>query len=403
MNCWRFGPREVRAACEIKFAGLAWTFLPTLAWDTPRFRNSLPHLPQTATNRSIPWSSRMSCSLSAHRFIVGAIMFALTFTVVGTATADGEKKEAKVEVKQKDRYAVPEGDSAALLKFVEELQKFRPETAEQFYEHRKKAPAAIKAAAEKILKLEKDPTSPAAQKAKLLLLSARVASLAEAKPDEQKEIVAEVGAVLKAAPILSRNELGIAFGAASALEKVGNEKLAIEAFRSFGELFSKQKDDLLVSYGAKMLGASRRIDLPGNTIKLEGTLVDGSEFDWKSYRGKVVLVDFWATWCGPCIQELPNVREHYAMYHDKGFDVVGISLDSDRGRLEEFLEKNELPWKTLFQDGGGWDHPIASYYGVMAIPTVILVDKKGKVVSMNARGPELGRQLEELLGPADAS
>jgi thiol-disulfide isomerase/thioredoxin len=330
-------------------------------------------------------------------------MFALTFTVVGTATADGEKKEAKVEVKQKDRYAVPEGDSAALLKFVEELQKFRPETAEQFYEHRKKAPAAIKAAAEKILKLEKDPTSPAAQKAKLLLLSARVASLAEAKPDEQKEIVAEVGAVLKAAPILSRNELGIAFGAASALEKVGNEKLAIEAFRSFGELFSKQKDDLLVSYGAKMLGASRRIDLPGNTIKLEGTLVDGSEFDWKSYRGKVVLVDFWATWCGPCIQELPNVREHYAMYHDKGFDVVGISLDSDRGRLEEFLEKNELPWKTLFQDGGGWDHPIASYYGVMAIPTVILVDKKGKVVSMNARGPELGRQLEELLGPADAS
>ena len=345
----------------------------------------------------------MSCSLSAHRFIVGAIMFALTFTVVGTATADGEKKEAKVEVKQKDRYAVPEGDSAALLKFVEELQKFRPETAEQFYEHRKKAPAAMKAAAEKILKLEKDPTSPAAQKAKLLLLSARVASLAGAKPAEQKEIVAEIGAVLKAAPILSRNELGIAFGAASALEKVGNEKLAIEAFRSFGELFSKQEDDLLVSYGAKMLGASRRIDLPGNTIKLEGTLVDGSEFDWKSYRGKVVLVDFWATWCGPCIQELPNVREHYAMYHDKGFDVVGISLDSDRGRLEEFLEKNELPWKTLFQDGGGWDHPIASYYGVMAIPTVILVDKKGKVVSMNARGPELGRQLEELLGPADAS
>lgn len=344
----------------------------------------------------------MSCSLSTHRFTIVAIMFVLTFAIGSTATADDKKSEAKVELKQEDRYAVPDGDSAALLKFIEGLQKFRPETADQFFEHQEKAPAAMKVAAEKILKLEKDPTSPAAQKAKLVLLSAKVISLAAVKADEQKEIVAEIGAVLKATQVLSNNELGIAYGAASALEQAGNKKLAVEAYRSFGELFSKQKDDLLISYGAKMLGAARRIDLPGNTIKLEGKLVDGSEFDWKAYRGKVVLVDFWATWCGPCIQELPNVKKHYTMYHDKGFDVVGISLDSDRGRLEEFLSKNELPWKTLFQDGGGWDHPIASYYGVTAIPTVILVDKKGKVVSLNARGPELGRQLEELLGPADA-
>jgi thiol-disulfide isomerase/thioredoxin len=340
--------------------------------------------------------------LLTRRFPIAAIMFALTFSIGGMATADDEKKEAKAEVKKEDRYAIPEGDSAVLLKFVEALQNFRPETAEQFFEHRKKAPAAMKAAAEKILKLEKDPTSAAAQKAKVLLLSAKVAGLADAKADEQKATVAEINAVLKTTKLLSRNELGIAFGAASALEQAGNEKLAIEAYNSFGELFSKQTDDLMVSYGAKMLGAARRIDLPGNEIKLEGKLVDGGEFNWKDYRGKVVLVDFWATWCGPCIQELPNVKKNYALYHDKGFDVVGISLDSERGRLEEFLNKHELPWKTLFQDGGGWDHPIASYYGIMGIPTVILVDKEGKVVSLNARGPELGRHLKELLGPADA-
>jgi len=318
--------------------------------------------------------------------------------------SDDANKEATADAKKVDRYAVPDGDSAALLKFVDELQKFRPETADQYFEHQKKAPAAIRAAAEKIIKLEKDPASPVAQRAQLLLLSAKVAGVANAEEKDQEALVAEIEKVLKDAKKLTRNELGIAFTTASALEQSGNKELAVKAYKTFGELFSAQKEDeALASYGAKMLGAARRIDLPGNEIKLEGKLVDGTDFDWKAYRGKVVLVDFWATWCGPCIQELPNVKKHYELYHDKGFDVVGISLDSERNRLETFLKKESLPWKTLFQDEGGWDHPIASYYGVMGIPTVILVDKEGKVISLNARGPELGKLLEEQLGPADAS
>jgi len=329
-------------------------------------------------------------------------MLALTFAIGGPATAD-ENTAANVEDKQADRYAIPQGDAAALLKFIEGLRNFKPETSDQFFEHRKKAPAAMKAAAEKILKLEKDPTSPAIQQAKLLLLRVKVAErLGVAKADEQREIIVEIAAMLKAAKVLSRDELGIAYGAASGLERAGNEQLAVEAYRDFGELFSKLEDDLLVSYGARMLGAARRIELPGNTLKLEGKLVDGSEFDWKSYRGKVVLVDFWATWCGPCIQEMPNVKRNYAKYHDKGFDVVGISLDTYRGRLEEFLSKNEIPWKTLFHDGDG-ENPMAAYYDVTSIPTVILVDKQGKVVSLNVRGAALGRHLEELLGSPNAN
>jgi thiol-disulfide isomerase/thioredoxin len=114
----------------------------------------------------------------------------------------------------------------------------------------------------------------------------------------------------------------------------------------------------------------------------------------------VVLVDFWATWCGPCLGELPNVREKYHQYHDKGFEVVGISLDRDRQALEKFLADEQNPWITL-HDGDWKDNAVASYYGVMGIPTVILVDKEGKVVSIRARGPELGKQLEQLLGPPD--
>ena len=80
------------------------------------------------------------------------------------------------------------------------------------------------------------------------------------------------------------------------------------------------------------------------------------------------------------------------------FEVVGISLDSDRARLEKFVEDREVPWVSLFKDGAGWDHPMATHYGIMSIPRAILVDKDGNVVSMNARGDALSRELEKLLG-----
>jgi peroxiredoxin len=93
------------------------------------------------------------------------------------------------------------------------------------------------------------------------------------------------------------------------------------------------------------------------------------------------------------------VKKNYEAYHERGFEVVGISLDQDRAKLEKFIEKEQNPWLTL-HDGAWDDNPVANYYGIVGIPTVILVDKEGKVVSTNARGPELGKLLTELLGPA---
>ena len=152
-------------------------------------------------------------------------------------------------------------------------------------------------------------------------------------------------------------------------------------------------------------GIGRRINLPGHQIEIEGTFLDGKPIDWQSYRGKVVLLDFWATNCGFCLAEVPNLLENYRLFHDKGFDIVGVCMDSTRAPVEHYMEQSGIPWQTLFQENSsaeGWDHPVATKYAISAIPRLILVDQEGNVVSMNARGRKLTAELQRLLGsPAE--
>ncbi len=124
--------------------------------------------------------------------------------------------------------------------------------------------------------------------------------------------------------------------------------------------------------------------------------VAGKPLSLSSYKGKVVLVDFWATWCGPCVAELPNVIATYQKYHDKGFDIIGVSLDTDQATLERFLKENNISWQQ-FYDGKKWDNKLAVKYGVNATPTDYLLDGDGKIIGMNLRGPDLEAAVAKAL------
>ncbi len=150
--------------------------------------------------------------------------------------------------------------------------------------------------------------------------------------------------------------------------------------------------------------AKAQLALRNEPLDLKFTAVDGREVDLAKLRGKVVLIDFWATWCGPCVQEVPDVVAAYKKYHDKGFEIVGISLDKEKEPLLKFTKEKEMTWPQYY-DGKFWQNDFARRFGIDSIPAMWLVGADGRVVSFSAREDldgSIAKQLDKKSAAATA-
>ncbi|MBI3838122.1 MAG: redoxin family protein [Planctomycetia bacterium] len=146
----------------------------------------------------------------------------------------------------------------------------------------------------------------------------------------------------------------------------------------------------------KAVGAKLRLQSVGRSIPLSGKTVDGKSFNLAAVRNKVVLIQYWATWCEPCTSDMPLLEKLRSKYGKSGFEVVGVCLDTNKADMLKFLRENDPGWPQLFEEGG-LENRFAVEMGIMNLPTMILVDKQGKVVNRNIRANELDGELKTLL------
>lgn len=151
--------------------------------------------------------------------------------------------------------------------------------------------------------------------------------------------------------------------------------------------FFKNKEEALVN--------AKKMAIGSPAPDFEYPTPDGKMVGPKNYRGKVLLIDFWASWCGPCIAEIPNVIKAYEHYKDKGLEVLSVSIDKDSGEWLKAIKKTGMPWNQIIATNSGKE--ITNLYQFSGIPFIVLIDKEGRIVQKNLRGPALENAIKELL------
>lgn len=343
--------------------------------------------------------SMIAIAMMAVTAFVASPVFAQETEQAEEKQEEEKKEEEKV---QPEAYEVPENASAdELVEFIKSVEALRPTTREGNVAHRRKAPAAIRKAAEMIMEADASPEAISFAEGKLLVFE--VGGAFGLNLEKKQDLFNRIKKHLAGVEELDRNHIGMAMSLARSYEYSNEEgaiEKGIEVYTELQKMFADSGSDVAKQAAESMVGTIRKLQLPGNAMELTGTRLDGTEFDIAELKGKVVLVDFWATWCGPCIAEHPNIKKNYEKYHEKGFEVVGVSVDRNREALDKFVEEHQTKWITLNEEGGR--SPAAAHYGVTSIPTMILVGRDGKVISIKARGQVLTKLLEKEFGEDDS-
>ena len=379
------------------------------------------------------------------------VMLCVALMLTGVVVAQDEKSKEPVQDKlvaaaEEDKtFEVPDGSATELFAFMNKVKRTRPRerTSDATKAHLKLQVEAVLAACDKVMAGQPDEAieirvinekfgalaalirvdrAAGAEGTKTLMealeadqrpaivallttrkLSQKVASVATMSEADRDAFVNELFTAIDENG-LDRTTYSLVSNVGSTLGRTNKSEAGADLYERLAAAMERCEDETLRARAGRALGSARRLRLPGNFMEITGTTAEGEDFDWSAYRGKVVLVDFWASWCGPCRAEIPNMKAQLEKYGENGFAIVGVNLDTSQDKYQGYVDSENLTWTNLMSDKAeerGWDNPLAVHYGVSGIPTAILVDQEGKVVSLSARGQQLNRLLAELLGDVE--
>jgi thiol-disulfide isomerase/thioredoxin len=192
-------------------------------------------------------------------------------------------------------------------------------------------------------------------------------------------------------------------------EQVGQTVMKMANMGPASKAVTERAEDIILAdlkgefadqVGSQIKGLRKMRESMGKPVELAGTQLDGTALSTKNWKGKVILVDFWATWCQPCMEELPRVKRMYIEHHAKGLEILGVSCDTEAEEVKGFLAKNkDVQWPQLFDVKQNpkleWN-PLAKDWGITSIPTMFLIDRKGVLRSVEA-GKDYEEQIPKLL------
>lgn len=329
----------------------------------------------------------------ASKILCSCFAFAIGIWSFGLAQ-EKPPQPSSIPVVDWQAIVIPESnDPKELAAFIESTKRLQPIKPEHYIEMQR----SLRTVAKKLVESLEDRKSPLFKKAEEEFVNASVMLLGNEGPDAQRNTFDRFRTYLKDRETIEFMDIQMAVMAGANLEQLSDYSLAKEAYKTFAEIFRGKDATGLAEVIASLEANARRLELPGNVFPLVGTTFSEEDFRIESLRGKIVLIYFWTSTTRACEQEHPYMLAVYNKYKERGFEIVGIGLDEKKDAAQAFLKKLSIPWINLWESRKNGVSKVMETYGVNAIPTLFLLDKEGKVITIEARGLLLGKALEQLL------
>lgn len=307
---------------------------------------------------------------------------------------DADRSAGQAESEEPDfpDLSVPPGaDRQKLEQIVARAKTARPKSVEQYQAQQ----VAIREASTRLLEIL-PAEDPAFAQTEMDSIIASVSLMAFFGDDEQEDILDQLVELFNSRDTLSMQDVQTGLLAAGMIELQPDKQPAIELYELLDQKLEGDSREEMQSMRLNLQASIRRLNLLGNRLELSATTIDGKKITTEDFKGKFVIVDLFATWCEPCLAEAELIEAHYKKYRDRGLEVIGISLDEDKQELLEYLERRSLPWPIIHDADEDPLERFVMKFGVSALPTVLLLDKEGKVISLEARQSELNRLMQIL-------